>query len=542
MNKIGLTLALLLMSYSTVDANSVKSSVSEVTVYTNGALVSRSANLELSAGEQRIELKGFPTNIDAQTLRIEVADKNVRLGQVSIKSNNFLEATDASVISLKEKIALKQNEIRQIQDSSNAAKLQLKFLESLATGYSKEAWIGSAQGSADVASWQKALLLMQSGSEDANKVIRKNILTLNARNQELSLLNRELADKRSLKASDSSVLISLISKNATTTGVKVHYLQEEAGWSPSYEARLNSLSGRLLLAQKAVLWQSTDEPWNNVDVTLSTSRPSEEMQAPVLSSEFYDLADKKRLAKVRRSREADDAYAPAAYASLEEVVVTGSRRVQQWSGNYSQNFPIAGRISVSNNDDETQSYDLETFEFDSTLVTQIVPVESTQAYLSTRFTHQGKNPIYGEQMLVYVDGVLMGTTDMPTILPGAQVTLPMGVDRRIEVNVDNLGGIGGNTGIVQKQVTDATDLNFEITNRRSTTASIEVRAVYPVSKNKALKIKIGDDATPPDDANDDGNKGVALWKKDLESGEKWVINYRYSRTRPADRDLRRIYE
>lgn len=235
MKKIGLTLALLLLSYSTVDANSVKSSVSDVTVYTNGALVSRSASLALSAGEQRIELTGFPTDLDAQTLRIEVADKNVRLGQVSIKENNFLEATDASVISLKEKIALKQNEIRQIQDSSNAAKLQLKFLESLATGYSKEAWIGSAQGSADVASWQKALLLMQSGSEDANKIIRKNILTLNARNQELSLLNRELADKRSLKASDSSVLISLISKNATTTGVKVHYLQEEAGWSPSYE-------------------------------------------------------------------------------------------------------------------------------------------------------------------------------------------------------------------------------------------------------------------------------------------------------------------
>jgi hypothetical protein len=168
-------------------------------------------------------------------------------------------------------------------------------------------------------------------------------------------------------------------------------------------------------------------------------------------------------------------------------------------------------------------------------------MQSTQAYLSARFTHDGKNPIYGNQMLVYVDGVLMGSAAMPTILPGAEVTLPMGIDRRIEVKVDNLGGVGGSAGIIKKQITDTTDLVFEITNRRASVANIEVRAVYPASKNKALKIEIGDKATPPTEEDADGNTGVALWKKELGSGETWAINYNYSRTRPADRDLRRVY-
>ena len=168
-------------------------------------------------------------------------------------------------------------------------------------------------------------------------------------------------------------------------------------------------------------------------------------------------------------------------------------------------------------------------------------MQSTQAFLSARLTHEGKNPIYGDQMLVFVDGVLMGLAEMPTILPGAEVSLPMGVDRRIEVTVDDLGGQGGNKGIVKKQVSEVTDLQFKIINRRSSSASVEVTAVYPVSKNKALKIELTDKATPPSDPNYDGEAGVALWNKELSAGESWVINYAYSQTWPADRNVQRVY-
>ena len=545
MNKFAIAALLTVASSlyaSTAAATEVETSVSEVIVYTDGALVTRSAILNLVAGEQQIELTGLPSNLDAETLRLEVNNKGVRVGQVNIKVNEFIESTDPVVVSLKDKIAVKGNQIRQLQDSSNAAQLQLKFLDSLATGYSKQAWIGSAQGSADVVSWQKALGLMQSGSEAANKIIRKNILSVSRLNSEMSLLQRELSDKRSLKASNSSVFINLSSNELSKAVVKVHYLQDQAGWGPSYEARLSSADGKLLLAQKAVLWQGTEEAWPNAKVTLSTSQPSQQMQAPKLNSQFFDLREKPRPVQARRSK----AYASAPMASSqagdrEAIVVAGTKRVAEWSGSYSQNFPIAGRISVSNNDDETQRYDLEIFEFSVKLVTQITPMQSTQAYLSARFTHAGKTPIYGDQMLVYVDGVLMGSAQMPTILPGAEVTLPMGIDRRIEVKVDNLGGLGGHAGVIKKQVTDSTDLVFEITNRRSSLANIEVRAVYPVSKNKALKITIGDNATPATESNVDGNTGVALWQREVKAGETWSINYNVSRTRPADRDLRRVY-
>ncbi len=529
---------LLLVCVLEAQAISVDSNISEVTLYTQGAVVTRSASISLAVGEQQIELTGFPSNLNPQSLRLEVDNTDVRIGQVNVKENKFLEATDPEVVSLKNKINLKQDEIRQVTGSTKAAELQLKFLESLATGYSKEAWIGSAQGSADTASWQRALALMLSGSEAANKIIRKNILEMGKLNNELSLLNRELSDKRGLKASDNSVVAYFSTNSAVNAVVKVHYYQDAAGWRPSYEARLNSSNGQLALAQKAVLWQSTQEPWDNAKVTLSTSQPSQAMQAPELESQFFDLFEKQRFATAPRRK----VYASSTADSLalEEVVVTAQKATERWVGSYSLNFPIAGRINVSNNDDETQAYDLETFQFKAELVTQIVPLIETQAFLVARFMHKGDNPIYGNEMLVYVDGVLMGTADMPTILPGAEVSLPMGIDRRIEVKLNDLGGKGGDGGIVKKQITEVTDLEFEITNRRASPADIEVRAVYPVSKNKALRIKRSDSATPPTSENADGKTGVALWAKQMRSNQTWRINYAYSMTRPADRDLQQV--
>ena len=93
-------------------------------------------------------------------MRLEVNNAKVRVGQVDVKANEFLEAKDPAVVALKKQITEKENQIRQVNDSTSAAQLQLKFLDSLATGYSKQAWTGSAQGTADVSSWQRALTLM----------------------------------------------------------------------------------------------------------------------------------------------------------------------------------------------------------------------------------------------------------------------------------------------------------------------------------------------------------------------------------------------
>ena len=111
-------------------ASTQPTKVSEVTVYPDSALVTRSASIDLKGGEQRVELTGFPATFDIQTMRLEVNNAKVRVGQVDVKANEFLEAKDPAVVALKKQIAEKENQIRQVNDSTSAAQLQLKFLDS----------------------------------------------------------------------------------------------------------------------------------------------------------------------------------------------------------------------------------------------------------------------------------------------------------------------------------------------------------------------------------------------------------------------------
>lgn len=142
-------------------------------------------------------------------------------------------------------------------------------------------------------------------------------------------------------------------------------------------------------------------------------------------------------------------------------------------------------------------------------------------------------------MTVFVDGAFAGNTEMPTAMPQAEVVLPMGQDRRIEVNAQTQGGQDRRDGIISKRKTEATDYVFEITNRRTAPSYVEVMDLYPVSRNKAVEVEIPRTATEPDARDLNDQPGLILWKKTLAPGEIWRIRHQYTVSYPADQVLSR---
>ena len=177
-------------------SNTFDSNVSEVTVYNRGALVTRKAKVTFTEGQQEIELTGFPADIDINSLRIEVADKAVQLGQVRTQKNVLRDAKSAKVQELEAKILAKKTDIQAVADSTKAAELQLRFLDSLASGYAKDAWVGASTANADTASWQNALSLMQQGSLSAFEIVRDNKRKSVELNKDLQALTTELEAQR----------------------------------------------------------------------------------------------------------------------------------------------------------------------------------------------------------------------------------------------------------------------------------------------------------------------------------------------------------
>ena len=525
-----IALPLLLTTGVTVAAD-LESSIEAVTVYPQGAVVTRVATANLAAGENEIRLVNLVSSIEPEYLQIEVADSGVRIGHIRLGTEQQRDAVDAEIASVTAQIESLNVDIQAVDDSTAAAQLRLKFLDSLAQGYAKEAWLEGSRGAANTDSLRGALDLLQSGAEDASALVRNNAARKTELYKDLSLLQRSLADLRGGSLQTIAAELTVNANRAMTTEVRIRYFQADAAWSPLYEARLDSDSGALELVQQATVEQYTDEDWRNVALTLSTSQPTGELIAPVVDSEFLNIIEPPPpRARVARNMAASQAMAEA--DTIEEIVVTSMRTGGADVGNFAVSYDMPGRSSVPNDADEAVSLDLERFQFEANLVTQVVPRESTQAFLAARFVYDQAVPLYGSEMRVYVDGVFAGFSEMPTALPQAEVLLPMGQDRRVEVKAETQGGEVSRGGIINRKKTEVTDFVFEITNRRNQPSFVEVLDRIPVARNRDIEVDVPRTATTPTETDIDDQPGLVMWQKTLTAGETWRIRHQYTVSYP----------
>ncbi|MGI9323764.1 MAG: DUF4139 domain-containing protein [Pseudomonadales bacterium] len=523
-----------LVSAKDVDANS---KIEAVTVYLDGATVTRSARLELPAGDNQIRFQGLPPRLDESRIQVEIAEPSVAIGQVQLATQQRSQAINQEVRDLLAALEQAKLKLQAITDSDKSADLTLKYLENLAGGYAKESWFEGAQGKADVDSWKAAIDVMESGANSAYQRKRDNELARKRAAEEVSKLQRELQATRGGTRASATLEVAVRTAAAVSINARIHYYTPNASWRPVYEARLNSNDAALDLAQRAEVRQNTVEEWQNVQLTLSTSEPEGELLRPQLHSEFLDIApaeskSRAMLGVVGKPKMVDSAV-------IEEIVATGSMQEPPSVGNFAVTYPVPGRVSVSNDSNDEQLFDLSRNQFDTQLLTQVVPRRSTSAFLAARFTYADSLPLYSSEMRVYVDGVYAGQSIFPTALPGAEVTLPMGVDRRIQVSAKDQGGEGGQRGIIGKRKTEVTDFLFELTNRRAQSTLVEVFDLYPVSRNKSIEVDVPRTATAPTDKDLEGEPGLIVWRKQLEGGEDWQIRHRYEVSYPANARLER---
>lgn len=530
MPNLRLLFTFLILIAGTAKAADLGTRVSEVTLYPSGAMVTRTVTVDIPAGESELRLTGLANNIEPEFLQVEISAPDVRIGQVRLSAAEARDAVNASVTALQEKIVTVRTEIQAVADSSAAAERRLKFLDSLAEGYAKASLNSNNGGATSIGSLRAALELLQSGSEDASRLIRDNRLKQSKLQKDVSVLERELAVLNGGALSTVTAAITVNADRATRGDIRLRYYQEDARWYPIYEARLDSYTGALELAQQARVEQATDESWDSVILTLSTSYPSGDLISPEVDSEFLDIvqpAPARNVDMLKRS-----AGISAAAAGLEEVVVTASR-IRASVGDFAVNYSIPGRTTVSNDSDEAITLDLERFQFATELVTRIVPRQNTQAFLTARFTYTDSLPLYQSEMRVYVDGVFSGLSEMPTALPQTEVTLPMGQDRRVEVKSEIKGGEDGTRGVIGRRKSEVTDYVFEITNRREKPSVIEVVDRIPVARNRDIDVEVPKSATEPTERDIDDQPGLVIWSKNLDGGESWRIRHQYTVSYPA---------
>jgi uncharacterized protein (TIGR02231 family) len=537
----GVTLALAGVAPGLAADVSADLHIDRVTVYRQGAVVTRAGEVAIPAGSHRLIVRGLPASIDSKTLRVTVEGGAVQLGGVELAKINEGRFVSETERELRSKIEETGDQRVVIQDDVSTAETQLKLLDSLATNP-----VGSTtRASVDGANLATVLTTMATSASAARKRVRDARLRLRSLDRELEKMKADLAKVATQSKQSTEVRASIDAAGAVTVSVAVSYTIEDSGWDWIYQARLNTEKKRISLDRQGSVRQGSGEDWKNVALTLTTALPADDVATPQISSLFLDLqvpppsrnetfgmaAKRSAIAQV-----ASPAVA-APPAALQEIAVTAARRQAAASStDYIAEYKIPSRVSLIA-DREPRLYPIAEDEFDVDLVARIVPSASHVAHLESVFKYQSHLPIEAGQLELYRDGAYVGEAETQAFLPGAEVRMPFGADERIRVAVRNEQAQSGQRGVIAKQTVKETRQRFEVTSFHPGPIPVEIIDRIPVSKNADIHVEILKGATEATVKDFEGKPGLLLWKFDAPAQQAVSIRHYYSVQYPSGREL-----
>ncbi|MDB5060699.1 MAG: hypothetical protein JWP67_542 [Mucilaginibacter sp.] len=286
MKKLILFLATLSICFETTFADEVQkisSKVQKVTVFLNGAQVTRTATVNIAAGTSTLTFENISPDIDVQSIQVSAAGEFTILS-VKTELNYLTEQT-------------RQKQIEDIQSQQKVIKDKLALQNSLlainqeeASMLTKNQVVSGQNTNLDIIKLKQALDFQTARLTE----IKKKEQAINARIAEITLelrkYDKQVADmlKGSSKVTN-NILVNVVSKNAAQSLFTLSYVVNNANWYPTYDIRAKNVNSPVLISYKANVSQQSGEDWKNVKLTLSTGNPTVSGSKPQFSPYYLNF-------------------------------------------------------------------------------------------------------------------------------------------------------------------------------------------------------------------------------------------------------------
>lgn len=260
----------------------VKTSVEKVTLFIDGAQVTRTEQVDIPAGNSMLVFTGLSPYLDDKSM--QVAAK----GRFTVTAvNRLFNHTDSLERSARQQ-ALEQElaNIRQQQKKQQAAR---EVIDAESDLLKVNCSVGNRNAATPLAAIKELNEYYASRMEELKRrtlELEGQLKTLSEREQQVLADLTQLGGRQTAPMSEVEVRIE---SPAACKGVfTLTYYVRNAGWFPSYDIRSGGLSEPVEISYKANIFQNTREEWKNVALTLSSSNPTTGSIAPQLKTWWLD--------------------------------------------------------------------------------------------------------------------------------------------------------------------------------------------------------------------------------------------------------------
>ncbi|MDA9413257.1 MULTISPECIES: mucoidy inhibitor MuiA family protein [unclassified Bradyrhizobium] len=526
-----------------VDATSA---IDTVTVYPDGATVTRVIALDLASGDSTLVVKDFPLSLDPSSLRVE-GEAGAKLTIGTIDARPPRAAPPVNLPELDKRIEALKDERADLQGTIDAAAARRKFAQRFAEA--SPAGLGEKGEARPITEWRAAFTAVAEEVAAAETAIRDATRKQREIDRQIAQLE---ADRSAKPPGKLEVRIDVASAAATKATLRVAYTVRNARWLPLYDARLDTgakdRKPQLELVRRAEVTQSTGEDWSNVALGVSTVRIARGGSAPELGSLVAQypqvpkplaagsVSDLARPAPMARQMQSPSFASKVAEAAEPRERVDEQQAVAE-IGDFQATFKIPGRVSLGAAEG-AKSLRIASMSVAADLAVRAAPVQDPTAFLEASFKQTDDTTLLPGKVAIYRDGIFVGRGKLAASAKDDIVRLGFGADDKVKIERAVLKRNEGSAGlIVTTSKTDERAFKTTIRNGHDFPIHVAIEDQLPVSENDEILVEMLPTTTPPTAKDIRDKRGVLEWSFDAKSGEIRDINFAWRVRWPKDKTM-----
>jgi uncharacterized protein (TIGR02231 family) len=527
----------------------VNSTISAVTVYTDRAVVTRSAAVELPGGTTELVFANLPQALNERSLQVSGrGTAQAMILDVSAKQTYVDFTPNTRVKELEDQLKGLTKQMRGLDDRGNLLNTQQAMLDRMEAALfappTKDVPrpdLNQFTNSLNYLTEQKGKLVTERATlDDQREELQNKIGTVQNQLNEL---------RGSGGKAFKTVTVRVSAPQAGSLEVSLSYTVPNASWAPSYDARVQSSERTVALGYFGIVRQGTGEDWKDVALTLSTARPGLGGAAPVLSVWNVDIFNPillQRQAELERRREMSmKSVAAAAPAALNMQAFTtdaaaGAPAPEEKDAEMatatieaaatSASFKIATTASVPS-DNSPQKVPITTAVLKAAPEYLTVPKRLATAYLTAKVVNSSDFPLLAGAMNVFLDGTFVATSSLRTVMSGEKFDLALGADEGISVKHKRVNKFTEDTGLTNSGKRITYEYLITIQNNKRTAERVIVADQIPISRNEKVVVR---QVTPSAGELKPTDEGSLKWTLDLKPGEKRELPVKFTIEYPND--------
>ena len=558
MKKISIILLMLVCQHLVIaqSQKELKSSVKEVTIFTNGAQIIRTANINIQAGVSEMVFEGISPYTNIST--IQTSGKGNFIILDSRHNIKYPEPADNPEILIP---AALQRKIEAAQDSLNEINYDYDVIKDRKDLFTKQKDMlvnnplmrgGGKSDSLPIlkdamefynTKMSNINIELQKIKREENKVSLKKTQLQTRLNELLAYKERLISEKTSSTDPIYQVIVTVSAKEAVSGSLSISYICSNAGWTPAYDIRVKDIENPVELTLKANVYQNTGEDWNNVKLKLSTNNPNKSNIKPYLATwllNYYmpitaytsNIMMEKSESSIREKEAKDvvDYKLPLISNPAAQLASTYTSQTQNLTAmEYSIDLPYSIPTDGKNHLVYVQTYDNIATKYNHF----VAPKIDKEAFLIAKLSNWEDLNLLPAKANIYFENAYIGETSIDPNIITDTLELSLGRDKGIAVMRKKLKDKEKEQIIGNSRVKTIC-IEITIKNNKNSSVDLTLDDQIPIANDKDIKVGFDSDNFT---GNYNETTGMLNWKMNLKPKENKTVKFTYTIKYDKDRNL-----